>query len=294
VRVTVRVPATSANLGPGFDCFGLALDVCNEVTVDTEAEPGVTWDGEDADELPTDGTDMISRAIAYTLEQKAARYPDASLPPFALHGLNRIPLARGLGSSAAAAVAGVTIARALLGPAGDPPVDKRGTAALASIFEGHGDNASAAALGGFTIGPGPAYRFDLHPDVNVAIVVPRHLRLPTDQARSVVPDEIRRFRAVFNIGHASLMAIALTQDPDLIMDAIQDQIHEAPRLALLPDADRVHRLLSGSIPTCLSGAGPSLLAFEIDGRAVPDDLGDGWEVWRPGINTAGVEFSDED
>jgi len=93
VRITVRVPATSANLGPGFDCFGLALDLCNEVFVDTEGEPGVSWEGEGADELPT-----------------------ASVPVFSLHGANRIPLARGLGSSAAAAVTGVQIARVLLGP----------------------------------------------------------------------------------------------------------------------------------------------------------------------------------
>ena len=117
MRITVRVPATSANLGPGFDCFGLALDLCNEVTVDTEAEPGVTWEGEGADELPTDGTDMVSRAIAYTVERICIdwRLPNASIPAFALHGVNRIPLARGLGSSAAAAVAGVQIARVLLG-----------------------------------------------------------------------------------------------------------------------------------------------------------------------------------
>ncbi|HEV2951066.1 MAG TPA: hypothetical protein VGZ51_03090 [Actinomycetota bacterium] len=109
MRITVRVPATSANLGPGFDCFGLALDLCNEVTVDTEAERGVTWEGEGADELTTDGTDMVSRAISFTVEQLLQLHPNAEVPTFSLLGINRIPLERGLGSSSAAAVAGVAI-----------------------------------------------------------------------------------------------------------------------------------------------------------------------------------------
>ncbi len=81
MRITVRVPATSANLGPGFDCFGLALDLCNEVMVDTEAEPGVSWEGEGADELPTDGTDMVSRAIAHTVDLQERIHPGAAFPP---------------------------------------------------------------------------------------------------------------------------------------------------------------------------------------------------------------------
>ncbi len=125
MKVTVRVPATSANLGPGFDCFGLALDLCNEVTIDTEAEPGVSWEGEGADELPTDGSDMVSRGIATTLEQQVRHHPGAAIPSFGMHGVNRIPLERGLGSSSAAAVAGVAIAGVLLGRGGLRPVGSR-------------------------------------------------------------------------------------------------------------------------------------------------------------------------
>ena len=109
MRITVRVPATSANLGPGFDCFGLALDLCNEVTVDTEAEPGVMWEGEGTDELPTDGTDMVSRAIA-----DAARRTGLSLPALGLHSghaeettprdapIRRVPARPGVGRTAVA------------------------------------------------------------------------------------------------------------------------------------------------------------------------------------------------
>jgi homoserine kinase len=293
VRITVRVPATSANLGPGFDCFGLALDLCNEVTVDTEAGPSVTWEGEGADELPTDGTDMVSRSIASTVDRIRSdrRLPNASIPVFALHGINRIPLARGLGSSAAAAVAGVQIARVLLGPdvpwGPEPPVGIH----YASAIEGHNDNVAAATMGGFTItAGGTVHRFDPHPDVRVAVLVPRHLRLPTDEARAAVPDQIQRWQAVSNIGHASLMSIAITSRPSLISAAIQDMIHEEARFALLPETLRVARLLhDAAVTACLSGAGPSLLAFEVDDRDVPAELGEGWEVWRPGIRATGVE-----
>jgi homoserine kinase len=287
VRITVRVPATSANLGPGFDCFGLALDLCNEVTVDTDAEPGVTWEGEGADELPTDGTDMISRAIAYTVEQQEAKYPGASIPPVAL--------GRGLGSSAAAAVAGVAVARVLLGDAGDPALGPTWTAGLASMFEGHWDNATAAALGGFVIRPG-GHRFELHRDVRVALIVPRHLRVSTHDARAAVPDPIPLWRAVSNIGNASALAIALTQQPSLIMGSLQDMIHEDARIAIVPEVGAVRRRLSeANVPVCLSGSGPSLLAFELDDSGeIPNDLGPGWEVWRPGINTDGVEVVVED
>ena len=292
MRITVRVPATSANLGPGFDCFGLALDLCNEVTIDTEGEPGVTWEGEGVDELPTDGTDMVSRAIAYTVERVRVEWklPDASIPPFAMHGVNRIPIARGLGSSAAAAVAGVQIARVLLGP--DVPGREPDAGIIyASGLEGHTDNVAAATLGGFTItAGGSAHRFDPHPDVRVAVVVPRHLRLPTEDARAAVPDPIQRWRAVANIGHASLMSIAITSRPDLIDAAIQDVLHEQARYALLPDMLRVARVLNdAAVTACISGAGPSLLAFEVDDRDVPADLGAGWEVWRPGVRATGVE-----
>jgi homoserine kinase len=297
VRITVRVPATSANLGPGFDCFGLALDLCNEVTVDTEGEPGVTWEGEGADELPTDGTDLVSRAIASTFEgiRKDQGLPNASIPVFALHGVNRIPLARGLGSSAAAAVAGVQVARVLLAPDVPWGPEPRVGIHYASAIDGHSDNVAAATMGGFTITAGATWhRFDPHPDVRVALVVPRHLRLPTEEARAAVPDQIQRWRAVSNIGYASLMSIAITSRPGLISAAIEDMIHEQARFALLPETKRVALLLQDSgVTACLSGAGPSLLAFEVDDRDVPDELGEGWEVWRPGIRAGGVEVSVE-
>jgi homoserine kinase len=295
VRITVRVPATSANLGPGFDCFGLALDLCNEVTIDTEGEPGVTWEGEGADELPTDGSDMVSRAIAATVEQQSRIHPGAGVPSFRLHGVNRIPLERGLGSSSAAAVAGVALARTLLGPAGFD--DPYATFAYASELEGHPDNAAAAAFGGLTVfapGSGYVHRLEPHPDLDPVVLVPERLRLPTAAARSALTTTVDRRDAVFNIGHAALAVVALTQgDLDLLLVALHDRLHESVRAAMVPEtATLLDALRHGQLAACLSGAGPSVLAFERRGHLV-GDLPDGWRAIRPGVRTEGVEVQVE-
>jgi len=299
VRVTVRVPATSANLGPGFDCFGLALDLCNEVTVDTDAEPGVTWDGEGAEELPTDGTDMVSRAIAFTLDRHAHGDLAPVIPKFALRGVNRIPVERGLGSSSAAAVAGVAIAQAWLGR--PDPVDADAPDFAAAVFrhaadiEGHPDNAAAAIYGGFTVVANQVVRrLDPHPDLAPVILVPEHVRLPTGEARGALPSNVSRQDAVFNVGHAAMAVVALTQDPELLVVALQDRLHENARGGLVPGsaallADLRHR----QIPACLSGAGPSLLAFEREDHVVGDPP-DGWRAIRPGVRAKGVEVRVEE
>jgi homoserine kinase len=296
VRVTVRVPATSANLGPGFDCFALALDLVNEVVVDTEAEPRVTWEGEGADELPTDGTDMVSRAISYTLEQQLRSHGGVEVPTFSLHGLNRIPLERGLGSSAAAAVAGVAIADVLLRGArtGATPEDPYPIFGYAAELEGHPDNAAAATYGGFTIvAAGFVHRARPHPDLFPVVLVPAHLRTGTGPARATLAGEVARRDAVFNVGHASLLAIALTREPGLLDVALRDRLHEDVRLERVPEArDLLHELRhTRQIPACVSGAGPSLLAFP-PGRDV-GRLPEGWRALRVNVRTSGADVEVE-
>jgi homoserine kinase len=298
VRVTVRVPASSANLGPGFDCFGLALDLCNEVTVDTDAEPGVTWEGEGADELPTDGSDAVSRAMAHMREQQLRSHPNAELPSFSLHGVNRIPLERGLGSSSAAVVAGVALANALLGEAASSatPEDPYPIFAFAASIEGHPDNAAAAVYGGFTIvATDLVQRLDPHPDIDPVVLVPERLRLPTAAARKSLAEDVPRRDAVFNVSHASLAVVAFTKDPGLLDMALHDRLHEDARLASIPEArDLLHELRQRrQVPSCVSGAGPSLLAFEREGRTV-GDLPDGWRAIRPGVRAKGLEVFAED
>ena len=283
MRFTVRVPATSANLGPGFDCFGLALDLCNEVTVDTTASRHISWEGEGADELPTDGSDLFHA----TMRRVAA---GRTLPPFEMHGINRVPLARGLGSSSAAVVAGVSAALAVLG---DTPSPQRVFTHAASI-EGHPDNAAPACFGGFTIAmPGGAVRrIDVHPDLSPVLLVPDHVRLQTDRARRALSDSVSRADAVFNVAHAALSVEAFTRDPSLLGEAMRDRLHQDARLDLVPSVRAVFdSVVAARVPVCVSGAGPSLMAFEDHDHLVPDP-GSGWHVLRPAVRSSGFEVDE--
>jgi homoserine kinase len=277
------VPATSANLGPGFDCFGLALDLWNEVTVDTEAEPGVTWEGEGAGELPTDGTDMVSKALAH-----AARTGGEPIPPVELRAVNRIPLERGLGSSAAACVAGIALADRLLG-LGLEDVE---ILELAVEIEGHPDNAAAAIAGGFTIAFGDGViRLDPHPTLRPVALVP-DVRLATTEARAALADPVARADAVFNAAHAAATVVGLTTEPALLRQTLGDRLHQDARLALVPTIEAVFKdLRTAGVPVCVSGAGPTLLAFELEGISVPDP-GGGWSVLRLAVAPAGVEVTE--
>ena len=279
MRATVRVPATSANLGPGFDSFGLALDLCNEVTIDTDAEPRVIWEGEGADELPVAGGDLVGESIRIA----AGSSP---VPAFAVRGVNRVPLASGLGSSSAAVVAGVAVGLLLLG-------DEATAEAVfphAASIEGHPDNAAPACFGGFTVATADGFvrRFEVHPDVRPVLLVP-DLRLPTAEARAALPDPVARADAVFNAAHAALVVEALTRDPRLLVRALRDRLHQQVRLSLVPPVAEVFERLRGDgVAVCVSGAGPTLLAFDGD-RPVPDP-GPGWRVLRPGVRAAGFEI----
>jgi homoserine kinase len=273
VRLTATVPATSANLGPGFDCFGLALDLCNEITIETDAEPGVTWEGEGAGELPTDGSDLVSRALAET----ATRF-ERTLPPVSIRGRNRVPLERGLGSSAAATVGGVALADAALGLGLDPTA----VLEIAAAIEGHPDNAAAAVFGGFTmvVDERVVARFDPDPGLRPALFVPADITISTEDARRALPRMISREDAVANAGHAALTAVALLYEPGLLPAAMRDRIHEDVRLGLVPEVREAYDRVRGSgLAVCVSGSGPTLLAFERHDAVTPEP-GDGWRIVR--------------
>jgi homoserine kinase len=285
MRASVSVPATSANLGPGFDTFGLALEIRNVVVIDTTAEPGVTWALEGAEELPTDGSDLISR----TMVAVAARMQEP-LPTFALRGENHIPLARGLGSSSAAIVAGVVLASVVLdlGLHHEPA----SVFALAAEFEGHPDNAAPACFGGFTIAlsGGFVHRLDPHPDLTpVTLIVPT-TRLLTEEARDALPTTVPFADAVFNVAHAALLVEAITHDPTLLGVAMHDRLHEQVRLALVPEVRELFdELQRREIPVCVSGAGPTLLAFP--GPSDEIEL-HGATVSRADVSATGYEVLD--
>lgn len=283
MRLTATVPATSANLGPGFDCFGLALDLCNEITIETDAEPAVTWEGEGAGELPTDGSDLVSRALAET----AGRF-ERALPPMSIRGRNRIPLVRGLGSSAAAAVGGVALADAALGLGLDPTT----LLEIAAGIEGHPDNAAAAVFGGFTmvVDERVVARFDPDPELRPALFVPADITISTEDARRALPPTIPREDAVANAGHAALTAVALLHEPGLLPVAMRDRLHEDVRLGLVPEVREVYdRVRGAGLAVCVSGSGPTLLAFERHDAVTPE-AGEGWRIVRVPVRASGVDI----
>ncbi len=287
--LVVGAPATVANLGPGFDALALAVDLRNEVEADTDAAPTVTVEGEGAGELPEDASNLVFRAMAWL-----AREAGGSLPPFALRCRNRIPLERGLGSSAAAVVSGLVLADRLLGTALDP--DR--LLEVAVDIEGHPDNVVACLRGGAVVAylsrsGWRAERLTPHPDLRLAVLIPEHERLPTADARRVLPREVPLADAAFNAGRAALAVLALTERPALLPEALEDRLHQQRRLPLVPGARALfEELRAAGLPVCVAGAGPALLAFESDGLIVPD-LGPGWRVLRLQPAAAGADVRDE-
>ncbi len=276
MKITARVPATSANLGPGFDALALALDLWNEVTVDTAADPTVTVEGEGAGELAEDATNLVFRAMTYLSAEVGL-----PLPPLRLETRNAIPLERGLGSSAAAVCAGLLLADRLLST--NLPADR--LLEMAADVEGHPDNVGACLRGGLVLvylsrDGWRAERFAPHPALRAVALVPEHERLATKDARRALPREVPLGDAAFNAGRTALALHALTSRPDLLTEALEDRLHQNRRLPLIPAARALFEdLREAGIPVCVSGAGPSLLAFEAEGRLVPE-LGPGWRVLR--------------
>ncbi|MFL5736406.1 MAG: homoserine kinase [Actinomycetota bacterium] len=286
MRLSARVPATSANLGPGFDALAIALDLCNEVTIETASSATVSWEGEGDASLPRDGSDLVSVAFRSVFDD-AGKEP----PPVALSGINRIPVERGLGSSAAAVVAGVALAFAAL----DRELEPDAMAPFTDRFESHHDNVASALRGALTIayalGDGwTAARLEAHPDLRPVVLVPE-VRLSTALAREALPSVVPLADAAFDAGRAALVVHALTVAPSVLPVALEDRLHEEVRLELLPEVrETFEKLRSDGVPVCVSGAGPSLLAFETPERSVPDP-GGSWRTLRLAVRSAGVEVS---
>jgi homoserine kinase len=262
----------------------MALDLYNEVEIDTEASPNVAVEGEGAGELPLDASNLIFRAMAYLTSQTGA-----ALPPFAMRCVNRIPLERGLGSSSAAVVAGVVLADAL----GGTELTEDRLLQIAVDVEGHADNVSPALRGGCVVAylsrdGWRAERIPVSADLRPVVLVPLEERMPTSEARRVLPLKVPREDAWFNAGRAALLTIALTGREDLLAEALEDKLHQQVRLPLVPGARAVFQeLRDRGIPVCVSGAGPSLLAFETSRGAVLDP-GPGWIVHRLSVSSEGA------
>ncbi|MGH3984816.1 MAG: homoserine kinase [Pseudonocardiaceae bacterium] len=259
--VRVRVPASTANLGPGFDALGLALALYDEVEV-ALAPSGLRVEvrGEGAGQVLTDDTHLVVRAL-----QAACGRCGYRADGLVLRCHNRIPHSRGLGSSAAAAVAGVVAGYALAGMQPD-----EAALDLAAGFDGHADNAGASLLGGLVISwrDGHAFRaarLEPHPDIAPVLLVPE-LTSSTEITRGLLPAEVPHTDAAFTAGRAALAVHALTAAPELLLAATEDRLHQTYRRAAYPATGRlVETLRAAGVPAAVSGAGPTVLA--LPGRA---------------------------
>ena len=288
--VSVSVPATSANLGPGYDCLGLALDLRDTLTAEVYDGPLViTVDGEAADEVPLDPSHLVHRAMASAFELLGDEPPGLRL-----HCVNRIPHARGLGSSSAAVVGGIVLARALI-EAGADRLDDGAALDLANRMEGHPDNVAPALLGGFTVATQDAghvavARLDVDPGIAAVAFVPRE-PVHTSVARELLPQVVRHADAAANSGRTALLVAAMIGAPDLLMPATADLLHQEYRRPAMPETLALVTALRGDgIPAVLSGAGPSVLALvaaadvdEVARRTPP-----GWVSLTPAIGVDGA------
>lgn len=265
-RVTVEVPASSANLGAGYDCLGVALGMTNRIELEvrgwSRGEIELTVEGEGRNELSEDRDNRFIRGLEDGLRASRGAMPDGVGWRIVMH--NSIPLARGLGSSAAATVGGVVAANALLGGTLTSADQLR----VATAIEGHPDNAAAVLLGGFVVSAaGPdgvdAVRFDVPRDLRAVLFIPE-LRLPTDDMRRALPEEVPLQDAVANLGAVAVGVAGLaTGRMDLLRRLTVDRLHEPYRATIFPELPRMvdAARAAGALGACLSGAGSTIIAF---------------------------------
>jgi len=289
-EVRVRVPASSANLGPGFDSLGLALGLYDEIEVSV-APYGVTVevDGEGAGRVPCNDAHLVVRAMrtAWALTGDAP-------PGLRMRCRNAIPHSRGLGSSAAAAVGGAVAAVVLAGR--DSELERDTILQVAAGMEGHADNAAASLLGGFVVAWETAgntaerfhaVRLDVHPDIRPVAFIAGAESL-TSTTRGLLPLQVPLGDAAFTGSRTALSVLAFTQRPELLMPATEDRLHQGYRRPAYPEsADLVDALRGQGVAAAISGAGPTVLAFTTDGR-VPAVDPHGFTPLPLAIDTAGV------
>lgn len=288
--VHVRVPATSANLGPGFDAVGLALSLHDDA-VARVGDDGLAIDiaGEGA-ELPRDDTHLVVRSMRAAFDRLGGQPRGIELTC-----TNRIPHSRGLGSSAAAIIAGLVLARALVLD-GERALPEHELLALAGEIEGHPDNVAACLLGGLTLawtdgGASRAVRLDCDPAIRPVALVPP-FSASTEQARGLLPASVPHADAAFTAGRSALLVAALTGSPEALVAATEDRLHQQYRMPAMPQsAELVAHLRVAGLAAVISGAGPTVLVLARDDREVerlaaltPEE----WECLVLAVDTSGA------
>jgi homoserine kinase len=295
--VTVQAPATSANLGPGFDSFGLALSLHD--TVQARVLPAgakVRVTGVGADTVEQGEQHLVVRAM-----RAAFTAIDAQPAGISIFCRNAVPQGFGLGSSAAAIVAGMLAARALAGPAGMAALPDDGLLRLACELEGHPDNVAACLAGGLTIAWDTAgglrvARLTLLPGLVPVLCIPA-VPLATETARKALPAQIPHASAAANSARAALLIAALTARPDLLLAGTEDFLHQPYRAAAMPaTAELIARLRAAGIAAVVSGAGPAVLALTVDGdqpgaadvAQIATEAAPFWQVLPLRVDTGGA------
>lgn len=292
-EVTVSVPASSANLGPGFDALGLALELRDEVTVRaTTGTTHVTVEGEGAGKVAEGEDNLVVQALRAGLDAVGA-----SQIGIEMHCVNRVPHGRGLGSSSAAIVSGLAAAGALLEPG---VLDIDAIFQLAVQMEGHPDNAAPAVYGGAVVGwieaengsQSPrayAQHFEVSPEVKATVLIPS-FHLATSKARSLLPQNVPHRDAAFNAGRAALLPLALAKHPELLFFATEDRLHQEYRREGMPQSlELVDRLRAARIPAAISGAGPTVIVFAHLDPATRQDLEHlGWKCRELPVAEQGI------
>ncbi|HUH52954.1 MAG TPA: homoserine kinase [Microbacteriaceae bacterium] len=290
----VRVPATSANLGPGFDTMGIALSLGNDLWVTETTSSGVTIsvEGVGSGDVPTDDTNLIVKAIQHVYEKVGKK-----MPGLMLRAVNRIPHGRGMGSSGSAIVAGVMAAKGLL--EGEVDLSEDELLGFATDLEGHPDNVAPALFGGLTIAwttpNGPrSKRLSVHRGVSPLVIVPE-FTMSTELARSLQPAHVPTEDAIFNLSRSALLVAALTQSPELLEQATEDRLHQDYRAEAMPTTrNLISALRENGHAAVVSGAGPAVLVLangpkeRLEAAAIAESYEPNWERMLLAVDILGA------
>lgn len=282
-KVSVKIPATSANLGPGFDTLGMALSFYDHYSaIEKDSGLVITISGEGANEVPKDESNLVFRSIKYVFEKVGEE-----LPGLEINCENKIPHGRGMGSSGAAVAGGVMLAAGLLEP--KIKLSEEQLLRFATDLEGHPDNVAPALFGGLTIAwmdsTGPHHKkLSVHRGVSPIVMVPPN-QMSTKLARSLQPESVPHTDAVFNVSRSALLVAALVQSPELLYAATEDRLHQNYRAKAMPEtSELIEKLRAQGHPAVVSGAGPSVLVLEDDPakrQAAVDLVAREFPKWQP-------------
>ena len=300
MKVKVRIPATSANLGPGFDTLGIALNYYDEYQVEiTDSGLEIEVIGEGAADIPKDESNLVFKSLSLVFEKM-----NETLPGIKLTTTNNIPHGRGMGSSGAAVAGGIMLAAGLLGK--QHTLSEQQLLDFATVLEGHPDNVAPALFGGMTIAwtdpGGPHHKqLSVHRGVSPIVMVPPN-QMSTKLARSLQPDSVPHEDAVFNLSRSALLVAALISSPELMLPATEDKLHQNYRASAMPETQEIiNKLRELGHPAVVSGAGPSVLILEpepekrLDIQAFAEKNYPHWQVLMLAVDSKGasVEVHEE-